>query len=86
MKNTKTVLWTLFIVSALAFTTKTDFNKTSQIVITSNDIATIQNQIDLNFQRGYKVVFMTAQSISTTVGGRHIEKTVKGDVIVVMEK
>lgn len=54
----------------------------SQLVLHSNDIDKLTQQVNLYYTKGYKVIFTESQSITT--GDQ--TATYKGQVIIIMEK
>ncbi len=83
MKTFRTILLTLMVMSflLLSFNNKPQ-SPSSQVVLHSNNLDKLTQQINLYYTKGYKVIFTESQSITT--GDQ--TATYKGQVIIIMEK
>ncbi len=74
----------LFIAAAIV---KTPTSRSSQqVVIHSDNVYHLTNQINNYYSKGYRIVEMESQSVSVSISQQTGQISSKGEIVVIMEK
>ena len=89
--TTAVIILLLVLTSSTSIKSLLKDRSTNQIVLHSNNLSSLQTQMNKYFLLGFRVTFMTNQSIAYDVSShaysaRDLGYIQKGEVIVIMEK
>lgn len=79
------VAMAIFFTSAVIVNSPTT-RSSQQVVIHSDNVYHLTNQINSYYSKGYRVVEMESQSVSVSISQQTGQISSKGEIIVIMEK
>jgi hypothetical protein len=79
------ILMSIFFTSAAIVNSPTT-RSSQQVVIHSDNVYHLTNQINTYYSKGYRVVEMESQSVSVSISQKTGQISSKGEIVVIMEK